>query len=407
MKADSATAINPLQRHLTAKRWPARLLTLLLMTGLLTACLEDSKDSSSRNNPNTGPQTGQITLTGIEGLSYQTESKTGTTDAKGRYGYLPGQTVTFTLGNLPLAEAIPAREFLTPMEFTYEQRQILNVGGVEDSGMTSHRVIEKFLASNNPETINIMRMLMVLDQDQNASADNPVQITQRTIDQINTFLTDHPDFELNFADSPGVFARAPNREDRDEEWSDANRLIQSLCFHPVGHELCEEPPSQEAIDQLKPASSSQTPSDEYLALVAKKEAIESARREIRDVNEEAVRDFLLEQTDLYKLKLERPFTLRPDTLTLRPGDTGLKELAIVKIGGPLELANLEVESKNQDTVIVHGYSAQTGTANFHLTTTAAHNDEATLLVNFKLPGDYRWYRKSLLVRVNENAPGFQ
>lgn len=378
-------------------------LPLTLTCCLLTACL----DSDSSDSGDNGVATGQITMTGIEGLNYQTGSRSGTTDEKGRFRFLPGETLQLNLGKLPLAREVPAREFLTPLEFTAEQRNFLEAGAVDDTGLTSHRVVERFLATRSPEAVNLTRFLMVLDQDQNASRENPVQITPRTINQINDFLAAEETFELDFSVPIDRFASAPGRDTPDEQFSEVNRLIRSICFHPPGDALCEEPPTREQIDSapLRPENPDEL--DENFTyredLEDQRDAIEGARREVRDLSLSEVEDFLLEQADMYKLQQETPFYLMPEAVDLHPDNTRLQTVTLEKIGGTPELTSLEAESKNPDSVLIHNYSARQGEMRYFLNSHAEAGDNAILLLNFQLSGDYRWYQKTLRVHVSEQA----
>lgn len=51
----------------------------------------------------------------VQGLRYDTASQHGSTDAAGSFLYLPGETVTFSIGTLPLA-AVPAKSVITPLD---------------------------------------------------------------------------------------------------------------------------------------------------------------------------------------------------------------------------------------------------------------------------------------------------
>ncbi|MDX1589910.1 MAG: hypothetical protein R3296_13305 [Oleiphilaceae bacterium] len=374
---------------------------LILSSALVSACLDDDGSGSNRD----GSRTGRITMVGVEGLSYQTASLSGTTDRDGRFRFQPGETLQLHLGDLPLARDVPAREFLTPMEFTEDQRTALESGGVDDTGLSSHRVMERFIATSSPDAVNLMRFLMVLDQDQNASRDNPVTITQRTINQINGFLSREEGFELDFSVPINRFSSAPGEETPLEELSAANRLIRSICFHPPGDPLCEPPPTREEIDRAPTRPDNPVEEDGPFRedLIEKKEAIEASRRAVRDLDRTDVRDFLLDQADQYKLQQEEPFYLSPEAVDIRPDDTGLHSVALKKVEEASQLANMEAESRNPDAVLIHNHSAQEAVVRYFLNSHAGDSDESTLLVNFRLPGDYRWYRKTLRVQVSDEA----
>src|SRR5690606_19746671 len=75
-----------------------KLLTILTSAAYLSAC--GGGGGSNNNNA----EVGYLTYTGIRGLSYETASQSGTTGDKGEYRYYPGETVTFRLGDMTLAE---------------------------------------------------------------------------------------------------------------------------------------------------------------------------------------------------------------------------------------------------------------------------------------------------------------
>jgi len=377
------------------------LLTALLIAGLLlTGCLSDD-DSDSGD----GLRTGQLTLVGVQGLNYQTASRSGTTDSKGRFQYYPGERISFSVGNLPLASDVPASEFLTPMEFTPEQRKALRDGGVDDDGLTSHAVIEKELATRDPDTINMTRFLMTLDQDRTASASNNIRITQRTVEQINEFLLENPDFSLDFGVSTTEFASFPLENASDAPVSKANELVRHICFFEKDDPLCQEPKSPEEIEKLPPLPDD--PDDIVEGVVyredaeAEAQAIENAKRNVSNIAETTVEDFLIGQATRYKLDLESPYYLVPEALTLRRGNTSTQELYVMRAGGSARLSNLEAESKNPEAVYIISDSFQHRRVNFAATESANDKDKATLLVNFKLPGDYRWYRKQVRVFIED------
>lgn len=55
---------------------------------------------------------------GIENVHYETRSQSSTTNGNGEFRYHPGETLTFRVGDLVLAENVPAAPFLSPETLT-------------------------------------------------------------------------------------------------------------------------------------------------------------------------------------------------------------------------------------------------------------------------------------------------
>jgi hypothetical protein len=84
--------------------------------------------------------TGRFLDSAVEGLSYLTETMSGSTNENGEFKYLAGETVVFGLGDLEFP-AVTAAHILTPLE----------LAGVTDI--------------NNIGVVNMARLLQSLDQD--------------------------------------------------------------------------------------------------------------------------------------------------------------------------------------------------------------------------------------------------
>lgn len=80
----------------------------------------------------------------VQGLHYDTATQHGDTDANGQFKYLPGESVTFSVGNMVLAST-PAKSLVTPMDI------------VGTTKVTDQRVT------------NLLILLQSLDTDGNAS----------------------------------------------------------------------------------------------------------------------------------------------------------------------------------------------------------------------------------------------
>ncbi|HTF96899.1 MAG TPA: hypothetical protein VL995_12255, partial [Cellvibrio sp.] len=150
------------------------LLTVLSLALVLSACGGDSKkggsstSSSISNTQSSMPvvksstqaqssaATGQTPLAGglvdafVSGIGYRTETQSGFTTASGEFKYLPGETVTFFIGDL-VFPPVSAKGIVTPLDMA----QTLNPAA--------------------PVVLNIARLLQSLDTDGNP--DNGISIS--------------------------------------------------------------------------------------------------------------------------------------------------------------------------------------------------------------------------------------
>ncbi len=140
-----------------------KILTLSVLALLLSAC--GGGGGSDSNNVNTDPQTptpkpaptpstGVFIDSPVAGLYYETATYSGTTNALGEYDYLPGETVTFSVGGIILGSST-AGPVVTPLTL---------VNGATDA--------------TDPVVTNIVRLLLTLDDDGNP--DNGITISAAT-----------------------------------------------------------------------------------------------------------------------------------------------------------------------------------------------------------------------------------
>lgn len=109
--------------------------------------------SSAQTKGNTSAvevKTGYFVDAPVMGLRYRTNSRSGITDELGRFDYLPGERVVFSIGGTVLGSA-EAGDIMTP-------------GSLDDTGQW-----------DGPQAINIARLLITLDADQNPL--NGIEIT--------------------------------------------------------------------------------------------------------------------------------------------------------------------------------------------------------------------------------------
>lgn len=101
------------------------------------------------------PSTGVFVDSAVSGLHYQTPTRSGTTNALGEYDYLPGETVTFSIGGIILGSAL---------------------GGPVVSPLT---LVSGATDATDPVVTNIVRLLMSLDDDGDPS--NGIAISATTV----------------------------------------------------------------------------------------------------------------------------------------------------------------------------------------------------------------------------------
>ena len=99
-----------------------------------------------------GIVTGTFTDSPVDGLSYQTDSLSGITDQSGQFNYVEGETVTFSIGNITLGQAV-GETILTPLSLVPEAADITET-----------------------EVSNIIRSLQTIDADSDPT--NGIEITE-------------------------------------------------------------------------------------------------------------------------------------------------------------------------------------------------------------------------------------
>ncbi|MCB7482068.1 hypothetical protein [Christiangramia sediminis] len=141
------------------KTWK-NLMLIFLLFGLFS-CSEDDLVDRGDDGPDPGPdpvaetQTGVFRDSEVAGLNYETETKSGVTDAEGKFEYLEGETVTFSLGDIILGSG-PASEDMTPISIVSTENATVEI----------------------PEVKNIAAFLQSLDSDNDPS--NGISISEET-----------------------------------------------------------------------------------------------------------------------------------------------------------------------------------------------------------------------------------
>lgn len=354
----------------------------------LAGCLDgDSSDGGD------GSQTGQIMPAGISGLSYSTASRNGTTDSQGRYHYFPGETLTLKVGNLELAQGVPVRPVVTPLEFFPDARAALQLAGTTAEGLQSHRITEQQLLQDVP-LINLTRFLLALNWNLNISNGEGIDIRDRVISQLNAALPNLT-APIDFNVPEDEFTAAGG------ELSPANQLLQNICFFPEDDELCEDPPTDEEI-----AAAPERPEDvdernediEYREdLENKRDRILNAARSLEDADVDDARKYLTRELDTITTRLGNRYFLDEDVVEFPASDTDIKTVRVRKIGGEPELADIEAISTRELDVVVHSFGWQSASVDYFIA--GESGGESELLVNFRPQDTYRWVKKQLRIII--------
>jgi para-nitrobenzyl esterase len=120
------------------------------------------------------PKTGVFSDSPVQGLSYATQTLSGTTDESGTFRYIEGQNITFAMGGLELGTA-RADKLLSPIDM------VPGASGAADTAV-----------------VNISRLLQSLDQD--GDLNNGIQISS----EIAQIVSGYSDY-LTFGQSPENF----------------------------------------------------------------------------------------------------------------------------------------------------------------------------------------------------------
>lgn len=136
----------------------------LLLT--LTACGgSGGSDSTTATATETETvSTGVFIDSAVEGLQYETATRSGTTNSLGEYDYLAGETVTFSIGGIVLGSTI-AGPVVTPLS-----------------------LVPDATSATNPVVTNIVRLLLSLDSD--GDPDNGITISSEVTTAANDLAVD-------------------------------------------------------------------------------------------------------------------------------------------------------------------------------------------------------------------------
>ncbi|ABM18188.1 hypothetical protein [Marinobacter nauticus] len=353
----------------------------------LTGCFDSGSSSGSDDT-----RTGRIHFQGVGGLTYQTASQSGKTNTRGEFRYYPGETLSVKVGNLPIAEGIPAREYVTFLEFQEDTRAALQTPAVDDEGLNSHQVREQLLFDNNT-LMNLSRFLLALNWTENIDDDEGIDIRERVINQLNRALDD-PNLPntINFNVSTSEFSA---------ENSAANQILAEICFYPEDDPLCGQPPTQEEIDNAteRPVDGELDPDVDYKEdLEALRERILQSVRNMDEFDNEQAQNYLRRELAAITRALARQYYLSPEDATHPAADTGIKTVKVRKINGNAQLAQLQAQSTRPADVYVNAESWQE--AEVEYVVDGPKGGESEILVNFRPEGTYRWVRKQIRILID-------
>ena len=146
MKARSVSKVKK-DRRFFIYEVPMKMLIPILIVAVtigLIGCGGGGGDGGGSNSALvSGVQEGVFVDSPVQGLHYETNTQSGTTDANGKFFYKEGETVTFSMGDLVLGEAMAA-SVMTPIDM------------VPDATDETH-----------PTVTNMIRFMQTLDEDNN------------------------------------------------------------------------------------------------------------------------------------------------------------------------------------------------------------------------------------------------
>lgn len=368
----------------------SRLFLPLSAALMVSGCLDGGGSGSDDTS------IGQIHSLGVSGLSYQTASQTSTTDKQGTFRYYPGETLTLKVGNLPIAEGVPAQQFVTFLEFQPELREALKTPKVDTEQLKDHALTENGLL-DNIELLNRTRFLLALNWTEVIDEGEGIDIRTRVISQLNAALSD--------PSLPNAIDFTVPQDDFTAEQSPANQLLSAICFYEEDSPLCDEPPTQAEIDAapVRPEND-----EDIIPEISYKEDLESLRdrilqsvRSMEDADNQRAREYLQRELAGITNAISRKYFLANHVAEHPAGDTSLKAIDIRKVGGETAISRdgLEAISKRPQDVVVQTWSWQEAEVEYFVD--GEPGGESELIINFTPEDSYRWVRKSLRVRITD------
>lgn len=368
---------------------------IAFMAVTLSAC-------SDSNSGGADPSVGYFMGRGASGVSYQTETQSGVTGARGIYNYFPGERVTFSVGDIVFARDILAKRYITPPDFEPSLLPALNAGTTV-KGLTTYAALERDLASGNRIIGNKTGLLRALDTDQDNTGGVQISDSVRADIEASPYAA-----QINFDINPNIFGSAIEDDD-DKDDDEAPLVVNVSPETALFNDVCF-PEDYNCDDNVSRSVRGGTSAADYIAAEAR---------------------------DAY-FSIASGIFLSPRVLRVPAGDTriwrvdvqlvGLEEhpvadLQVVPYGGllicdpvlvgtpgtippeededavpPTPCADPSQIALEDTPVVIQAISTDQGWFEFFLDANAEPG-EATIAVNVKLAGDYRWYLQNFRVLI--------
>ncbi|ABC31195.1 ABC-type transport system involved in resistance to organic solvents, permease component [Hahella chejuensis KCTC 2396] len=333
---------------------PLRAMTLTF-AAVLAGCGGGGESNDDR-------ATAYLGAPGVAGLNYRTASQSGVTGDHGEFRYYPGETVTFFIGDVVLAQDVPIKRFMTPIDFDPTWEQTIYPGTVV-GGLTTHKEQEKqVLNAESNISVNTARFLVSIDFD--SDTENGIQIRGSTRTTVESSVNAAG---VDFTTDPAIFG---NLDDYPE--SPENLLVAELCLR----EVCSD---------LTPL-----------------ETVAAASVGVNWVNTLNTNIFLREGGHIF---------LESEHIEANAGDTRTFSVQIRLIDISVGLADLEVKTVDElpdsdgeipdppRSVISIIPDPAPESREFSFMITGESGEETEIVVNMRLDGDYRWYQKVMRVTL--------
>ncbi len=333
----------------------------VILTLFLVACGGGGDDSSSSD----GSITGYLTHEGIAGMSYRTASKSGVTDEKGRFRYRKGETITFYLGDIVFAEDIPTKQYITIIDFDQDVVDLIDEGSLV-RGMTDHSALVEE-AAKLEHIVNMTRLLFALSSPPDDKDSEEIALIYIPTDVRSTIEAYTFDTAINFHQDVGNFGSEDLPDNPENIF--INYICQELEQPACLNNGVKEMPTSEQAETF-----GKSQSEEITSIIASR------------------------------------IFLSPRIVEINAADTSVHDIAISAVNQGLNIAQLEVKTTDElpdsegnfpDTprsvaAVQYGSAAS---ARFGFYATGESGQETSIIANIKLDGDYRWYKKSLRVRL--------
>lgn len=334
-----------------------RALLFPLLSSVLVACGSDSDSDSDPSG-----LVGYLMPDGVEGIDYQTTTYEGLTGPGGSFRYEEGDLITFRVGDIVFADAIPAKQFMTFVDFDPAAVAILEAGEVEN-GLTGNSELESEQVRTD-RIDNISRFLFSIDDDN--ERENGIQVSSSVRQElIDSELSPLIDFDI-----PAEEFRQEDEETTDDvdETSLPRQLINSLCF-PEDQD-CDDEFGRVMIGGLTPIEYLE---DTYF-LIAARIFINPEQYEIA-----------AEDTRIFRARLD-----------LRGLHGEVREMEVVTSDEIAQLVQTPPPAQRQ-VVGIDSFDVNGGSVDFFSVGNSGESTE--IVINLRLDNDYRWIRKTFRVSL--------